>query len=78
MIRNLLWAGREESAKAKVAWNILIMPKSTGGLGIVDPVDQTRALLSKLVVRVLQAGTEKWKLMLKERIYTCAPIIGQP
>ena len=78
MIRNFLWAGRAKSAKAKVAWNILIMPKSTGGLGIVDPVDQTRALLSKLVVRGLQPDTEKWKLMLKERIYTCAPIMGQP
>ena len=38
---------------AKVAWNVLIQPKSNGGLGLIDPLMQLRALLTKFVIRGL-------------------------
>ena len=51
MIRCFLWSGRGEgSARAKVAWSVITLPTSQGGLGIVDPIEQSKALLAKLVV----------------------------
>ena len=63
---------------AKVAWSVITLPKVKGGLGIVDPVDQCRALLSKLIVRGFLPGTEIWKTLLRDRIAQCAPVVGQP
>jgi hypothetical protein len=55
VIRSYLWFGRgDESARAKVAWLVITLPTSQGGLGIIDPVDQSKALLTKLVVRSVQ------------------------
>ena len=34
----------------QVAWSCLIKEKNQGGLGMVDPVHQSKALLGKLVV----------------------------
>ena len=36
-IRGFLWAGmRKDNATAKVAWSMLVLPKSKGGLGLID------------------------------------------
>ena len=79
LIRNFLWVGNQgESARAKVAWGVIIKPKSLGGLGIVDPVDQSRALLAKLVVRSFLPGNEWWKQLLHYRMPECGPMIGKP
>jgi hypothetical protein len=79
LIRSYLWSGRgDESARAKVAWSVITLPTSQGGLGIIDPVDQSKALLSKLVVRSLQPGDELWKLLLKRRMTLCSPTVGRP
>ncbi len=38
LIRNFLWSGGDgEFVRAKVAWSTLILPKSKGGLGLIDP-----------------------------------------
>ncbi|KAH7290355.1 hypothetical protein KP509_30G044200 [Ceratopteris richardii] len=63
---------------AKVAWETIIMPKSSGGLGIIHPVEQSKALLAKLVVRSLLPGEEGWKKLLRNRMTLCAPIVGRP
>ena len=78
LVRNFLWSGRAENTRAKVAWSVIVKPQSAGGLGIVDPIDQSRALLGKLVVRGLLPGNELWKTLLMERIVACSPIVGQP
>ena len=37
-IREFLWAGmRKDNATAKVSWSTLVLPKSKGGLGLIDP-----------------------------------------
>ena len=60
---------------AKVTWAVIIQPRNVGGLGIVDPIDQSRALLGKLVVRGLLPRNELWKILLRERIFVCSPFL---
>ena len=50
----------------------------TFGSGIIDPADQNRALLGKLIVRGLLPGDEPWKVLLLQRIQTRAPLTGGP
>ena len=58
LIRNFLWSGRDGGpARAKVAWPVITLPTPLGGLGIVDPACQSRALLGKLIVR----GPSTWR-----------------
>ena len=59
LIQNFLWGGKHGSPTvAKVAWNVLIQPKINGGLGLIDPLMQSRALLTKFVIRGLLPGAE--------------------
>ena len=79
LIRNFLWSGREgTSAAAKVSWEVISLPTKQGGLGIIDPLDQSRALLAKLVVRGFMPGQECWKELFLRRCYECAPRNGAP
>ena len=48
-----------------MAWPILTTPKSRGGLGLIDPLSQSKALLAKFVVRGLQPGNDCWKMLLR-------------
>ena len=62
IICNFLCGGKNGSrAVAKVAWEVLIRPKSNGGLTLIDPLMQSRALMKKFVVRGILLGTEAWK-----------------
>ena len=37
-IRGFLWAGmRKDNAAAKVSWSTLVLPKSKGVIGLIDP-----------------------------------------
>ena len=66
LIRNFLCSRGEGSvAKAKVALSTLILPKSEGGLGLIDPEIQIKAMLAKLVVREQLPGAETWKILLR-------------
>lgn len=58
-------------------WAVVTLPTSKGGLGIIDPMDQSRALLSKLVMRSLQPIDELWKKLLANQTSRCAPTIGK-
>ncbi|MCO5589224.1 hypothetical protein L7F22_043190 [Adiantum nelumboides] len=42
----------------------LLLPTSEGGLGIIDPQLQSRAFLTKLIVRGLLPSDEAWKILL--------------
>ena len=65
-------------ASAKVAWGCLIKAKNQGGLGLVDLVHQSKALLGKLLVRSLQPGPELWKVLLRNRADLWGPRNGGP
>ena len=58
-IRNLLWSNKMEgNALSKVKWDVITLSGSRGGLGIIDLVDQSRALLSKMLIRGFTPGQE--------------------
>ena len=77
LIKNFLWSGREgQPTKAKVAWEVVMRPLLEGGLGLIDPIEQSRAFLGKRVVRSLLPGSEPWKELLLQRIYAFAPPLG--
>ncbi|MCO5581971.1 hypothetical protein L7F22_035860 [Adiantum nelumboides] len=66
LIRNFLFGGSDGSldTQARVRWSTCTLPTSQGGLGIIDPEMQSRALLTKLIVRGLFPGNEPWKMLL--------------
>ena len=54
-------------------WSTVILLKADGGLGIIDPEMQSKALLAKLVVRGLFPSTEPWKAFLRHALVQCLP-----
>ena len=77
LIRNFLWGGKNGSRTiAKVAWKVLIQPKIHGGLGLIDPLMQSRALLVKFVIRGLLPGSEAWKGMFLKQLMKLSPRTG--
>ena len=57
LVRNFIWGNDTvHNTIAKVAWSVLIQPKQKGGLGLIDPFMQSKALLVKHVVRCLLPG----------------------
>jgi hypothetical protein len=67
VVRNFIWSGKANNARAKVKWETLILPISHGGLGIIDPKTQSEALLVKLLIRGLEPGGEPWKELLRHK-----------
>ena len=68
LVRNYIRSGKEDHAsQGKVVWPILTSPKLRGGLGLIDPLSQSKALLAKFVVRGLQPGKDYWKMLLRLR-----------
>ena len=79
LIRNFVWLGSDGSpARAKVAWSVITLPTALGGLGLVDPASQSRALLGKFMVRGMLPGGEPWKELLLTRLGACRPRAGGP
>ena len=79
MIGNFLWSRRDGGpARAKVAWAVISLPTPHGGLGIVDPACQSRALLGKLIVWGLFPCAEAWKRFLLHRLGRSTPVAGGP
>ena len=65
-----------DNSVAKVAWSILIQPKQKGGLGLIDPFMQSKALLTKHVVRSLLPGEELWKKLWIRHLHKVKPSVG--
>ena len=79
LIKNFLWSGGDGGfARGKVAWSTLILPKCHGGLGLIDPEDQSKAMIAKLIVRGQMPGDELWKKFLKLRLQEMMPKTGGP
>ena len=77
-MRRLIKGKTEGNARSKVEWDVITLPRSKGGLGIIDPMDQSRALLSKLLVRGFMPGQEIWKVLLLDRCSNCFPRLDAP
>ena len=77
LMRNFLWGGKNGfRVVAKLAWDVLVMPKSQGGLALIDPLMQSRPLLTKFVVKGLLLGIEAWKGMLLNQLMQLSPKTG--
>jgi hypothetical protein len=59
--------GKASNTRAKVKWDSLTLPLSSGGLRIIDPKPQSEALLAKLLVKILAPGGEPWKDILRHQ-----------
>lgn len=53
LIKNYLLAGKVEETRAKVAWSTIVLSWNKGDLGLVDPLRQSKGLVSKFIVRSL-------------------------
>ena len=74
LIRNFIWGNNaSNNSVAKVAWTVLIQPKRKGGLGLIDPFMQSKALLSKHVVRSLLPREELWKKIWIRHLHKVRP-----
>ena len=60
----------------RVRWSTIILPRESGGLGIIDLEIQIRALLSKLIVRGIFLGNEPWKKYFFDAIQSTTPRQG--
>lgn len=65
-------------SEANVAWSTISFPSHKGGLGIIDPAIQSKALLGKLIVCRLLPGGEPSKSFLLTRISSRNPRLGGP
>ena len=55
VIRNYIWSrDAYHKARARVAWQTLILPHSLGGVKILDPLNMSLVLLSKFIVQGLE------------------------
>ena len=78
LVHNYLWAGSDGShnTRARVAWHTCILPRSQGGLGIIDPEMQSRALISKCIIQGLFPWNEPWKSFLRHAVLHSTPVGG--
>jgi hypothetical protein len=67
VVKNFIWSGKANNARAKVKWETLLLPISHEGLGIIDPKTQSEALLAKLFIRGLELRSKPWKELLKHK-----------
>jgi hypothetical protein len=68
VVKNFIWGGKATPARAKVKWDTLALPSPQGGLGIINPKMQSKALLAKLLVRGLAPGGKPWKELMRHRV----------
>lgn len=74
--RQFLWSGSmEKRSLPLVAWNIIQLPKSLGGLSIGNIIHKNIAMLSKWIWRFLQDPSPFWCAVIREK-YKYAPNIS--
>jgi len=72
-MRNFLWSGSEHLSRTRVSWNDCCLPKSTGGLQLLDPEVSLNALLAKWVMYAIEPGISGLKTLLRYRIHRMKP-----
>ena len=54
LMRTFIWGNNaSNNSVAKITWKVLIQPKRKGGLGLIDPFMQSKALIVKHIVTVI-------------------------
>ena len=66
---NFIWIGRSNNdARVKVDWSTLMPQFFDGGLGLVDPDNQCKALLAKFVVMAMLPAQGIWSELRLNRL----------
>ena len=75
LIQIFIWGNNvSDNSVAKVAWTVLIQSKRKGGVGLIDPFMQSKALISKHVVRSsLLPRVELWKKLWIRHLHNVKP-----
>jgi hypothetical protein len=69
LVRNFIWGGNpNRRVRVQVAWDTAIIPTVKGGLKIFDPYAHAKALLAKMLSRVMAPGDEPWKTFIRNRV----------
>ncbi|KAG0571879.1 hypothetical protein KC19_VG050800 [Ceratodon purpureus] len=69
IVRNYLWGAKlDKHTRAKVSWAIAVQLIAVGGLKVLDPAMQARALLTKLLDRGLSPEYAPWKTLVRHRV----------
>ena len=78
LICNYIWGGKiGQNKKCKVPWVVLIALRQNGGLGLVDPESQCKALLSKFLYIAMLPMQGVWSQLMMHRFSTiCLTIDG--
>ena len=77
LIHNYIWGGKSgQNKRPKVAWEVLITLRRNGGLGLVDPESQCKALLSKFMCRPMLPMQGFWSQLMMHRLSTMCLTIG--
>jgi hypothetical protein len=65
LIKNFVRSSQANGkARAKVAWDIAILPLPKGGIKILDPKAQTIVILANMLVKGFTLGPKPWKVLL--------------
>ncbi|KAG0605467.1 hypothetical protein M758_9G061900 [Ceratodon purpureus] len=72
-IRNYVWSGTAENARVRVSWTDCCAPKSSGGLGLIDPAEALASLMTKWILRALEPGRSALHLLLRHRLAKLQP-----
>ncbi len=54
LLKNYFWVGSNHNCRCQIAWDQCYGKKKDGGLSFVDPIEGTKAFLSKWVVHAIK------------------------
>jgi hypothetical protein len=72
-IRNYLFSGSVQPARARVAWSVVCARKKDGGLNIVNPLEAVSALMSKWVISACEPSDSNFKMLMRYRLSNYQP-----
>lgn len=64
----------EHLSRTRVNWDDCCLPKSAGGLELLDPKVSLNALLAKWVLYAIEPGISGLKILLRYRIHRTKPL----
>lgn len=67
-ICEFIWDGKEGKYRPRVAFELICLPKSRGGLGLIHLSKQTAALAAKIIIWALSSGTHTLQIIIRGKI----------
>jgi hypothetical protein len=74
LMRNFLWSNKEYKTRIRVNWDDCCIKRKNGGLGIIDPIDALKALLSKWIICAYMLGETNLQILLHHKLSQFQPV----